>query len=108
MMMGEARPPSTSTAFMLPKVPVTKIIYCQRKSSVADPDPGSGMETNQDPGLTYQFLESLETDFRAKNKDSYPGSGIFLTLDPGSGWKNSDSGSGINIPDPQHCDNLIR
>ncbi len=40
MMMGEARPPSTSTAFMLPKGTVTKII--QTKSRVADPDPGSG------------------------------------------------------------------
>jgi hypothetical protein len=28
-------------------------------------------------------------------------SGIFLTRDPG--WKNSDLGPGINIPDPQHC-----
>jgi hypothetical protein len=30
--------------------------------------------------------------------DADPGSGIFLTLDPG--WKKF--GSGINIPDPQH------
>jgi hypothetical protein len=30
-----------------------------------------------------------------------PGSGI---RDPGSGMgKNQDPGSGINIPDPQHC-----
>jgi hypothetical protein len=34
-------------------------------------------------------------------RDADPGPGIFLTLDPG--WKNSDPGSGINIPDPQHC-----
>jgi hypothetical protein len=27
-----------------------------------------------------------------------------LTLDPE--WKNSDPGSGINIPDPQHCPEL--
>jgi hypothetical protein len=33
--------------------------------------------------------------------DPVPGSGIFLNLDPG--WKSSYSGSGINIPDPQHC-----
>jgi hypothetical protein len=32
--------------------------------------------------------------------DLDPGSGIFLTLDPGS--KNSDPRSGINVPDPQH------
>ncbi len=29
---------------------------------------------------------------------------LFLFLDPGSGMgKNQDPGSGINIPDPQHC-----
>ncbi len=43
--------------------------------------------------------------------DAIPGSGIFLT--PGSGIRNGDSsdpksgmenvGSGINIPDPEHC-----
>jgi hypothetical protein len=32
--------------------------------------------------------------------DADPGSGIFLTLDPG--WKNFNPGTGINIPDPQH------
>jgi hypothetical protein len=42
--------------------------------------------------------ESLETIFWVKK----PGSGIFLTLDPG--WKKiTGPGSGINIPDPQHC-----
>jgi hypothetical protein len=49
--------------------------------------------------------ESLKTIFGLKilkffNADPYPGSGIFLTLNPG--WKNSDPLSGINIPDPQH------
>jgi hypothetical protein len=34
------------------------------------------------------------------DEDPDPGSGIFLALDPR--WKNSDPGSGINIPDPQH------
>ncbi len=39
------------------------------------------------PSLFYLFLD--------------PGSGI---RDPGSGMgKNQDPGSGINIPDPQHC-----
>jgi hypothetical protein len=29
---------------------------------------------------------------------------LLLFLDPGSGMgKNQDLGSGINIPDPQHC-----
>ncbi len=31
-----------------------------------------------------------------------PVSGIFVTLDPGSGVKNSDTGSGKNIRDLQH------
>ncbi len=31
---------------------------------------------------------------------------LLLFLDPGSGMgKNQDPGSGINIPDPQHCEN---
>ncbi len=34
-----------------------------------------------------------------------PSSGIFKALNPNPGWKNSDLGSGINIPDPQHCTN---
>jgi hypothetical protein len=33
---------------------------------------------------------------------------LLLFLDPGSGMgKNQDPGSGINIPDPQHCRNLF-
>jgi hypothetical protein len=41
------------------------------------------------------FSESLETVFWLKilklfDADAVPGSGIFLTLDPG--WKNSDPG----------------
>jgi hypothetical protein len=46
------------------------------------------------------FSESLEF-FGLKKKLFDPGPRIFLTLDPG--WKNWDPGSGINIPDPQHC-----
>ncbi len=51
------------------------------------------------------FSDSLETIFWAKNIkffDAYPnpGSGIFFTLDLGSGMEKF--GSGINIPDPQH------
>jgi hypothetical protein len=50
--------------------------------------------------------ESLETIFWVKILkffDAVPGSGIFMTLDPGSGTeKNPDPESGINISDPQH------
>jgi hypothetical protein len=49
------------------------------------------------------FFESLETVlgleiFKFFYADPDPGFGIFLTLDPE--WKDSDPGSGINIPDP--------
>ena len=37
-------------------------------------------------------------------KKFYRPSLLLLFLDPGSGrGKNQDPGSGINIPDPQHC-----
>ncbi len=49
--------------------------------------------------IPYNFSESLEKAFRAKN-DADPGSGIFLALDPGSGMEKF--GSGMNIPYPQH------
>jgi hypothetical protein len=60
---------------------------------------GSGMN------ITEHIFESLETIFWVKifkffDADPDPGSGVFLTLDPG--WKNSDPGSGINITDSQH------
>ncbi len=50
--------------------------------------------------------ESLETIFRLIilklfDLDPNPGSGIFLTLDLGSGMEKFRSV--INIPDPQHC-----
>jgi hypothetical protein len=86
---------------------------CLHKCSVADPDPGSGvflpgMEKNPDPDLRsgmnipVNFAGRLETVFRVKilkffDEDPDPGSGIFFTLDPG--WKISDPGSGINIPE---------
>jgi hypothetical protein len=64
-------------------------------------DPGSGMMNIQD-----HFSESLETFLGLKilkffHADPDPKSGILFNLDPG--WKNSDPGSEINIPDPQHC-----
>ncbi len=63
-------------------------------------DRGSGLN-NPD-----HISKSLGTIFSLKYLDSFmadpdPGSGVFLTLDPGSGM--AKFGSGINIPDPQHC-----
>jgi len=51
------------------------------KFSVANPDPGSGIEDLFDPWIR-------DTGWRQF------GSGM---------EKKSDPGSGINIPDPQHC-----
>ncbi len=64
-----------------------------------DPGSGSGMGKNPDPGsgmnIPDHFSESLEKVFGVKNTyskyfEADPGSGIFLTLDPG--WKNWDPG----------------
>ncbi len=103
-------------------------------SRVVDPDPGSGAfwpldsgwEKNsgfgsgirihdQHPKSFFLFYFIISFYFflapkKLKFCDSDPGSGIFLTLDPG--WKirildPGCFGSGINIPDPQHCWRLI-
>ncbi len=63
--------------------PLLTLLYC----SVADPDPGSGV--NNLDHISY----SLETIFGLKYLNS------LRTRDPG--WKKV--GSGINIPDPQQC-----
>jgi hypothetical protein len=54
------------------------------------------------PDYFPESLETVLTVFGVINTyaDADPGSGIFLTLDPG--WKNSSPGSRKNIPDPQH------
>jgi hypothetical protein len=69
-----------------------------------DPDPGSGSGMN----ILDQISKSLETIWvkilKFFGADADPGSGNLF--DPGSGirdGKNTDPGSGINIPDPQHC-----
>jgi hypothetical protein len=54
------------------------------------------------------FSQSLETVLRLKKlkffyADPSPESGIFLALDPVSRTRTEKFGSGINIPDPQHC-----
>ncbi len=69
--------------------------------------PGSRMDKKPRSGSGMNILdhisESLETILWVKilkffDADADPG--IFWTLDPGG--KNSDPGSAINIPDPQH------
>jgi hypothetical protein len=40
-------------------------------------------------------------------KKQFFGLKILKFLDADPGWKNLDPGSGINIPDPQHCFNAI-
>ncbi len=90
--------------------------------SVADPDPGLGTILTPGSGIRDVRKSALGSGIR----DEPPGS-YFLELrnlffafllkffdeDPGSGMetvrirdeKKSDQGSGINIPDPQHCYN---
>ncbi len=70
-------------------------------------DPGSvmGKKSGSGPRDKHHgsYFQKLGSNFWFKilkifYVDPDPGSGIFLTLDPG--WKHSDPGSGINIPDP--------
>ncbi len=62
--------------------------------SVADPDPGSGAfltpgwVERQDPEPEFVFFWLKYFNFLMRIRDP--------------GWKKSDPGSGINIPDPQH------
>ncbi len=85
-------------------------IFKRVASSVADPDAGSiaflisgsGVRDGKNPDLGSRMnipdhsSESLETVFWVSDPGS---SGSLWIRDPG--WKNSDPGSGINIPDPQ-------
>jgi hypothetical protein len=63
-------------------------------------NPGAGLKH---PG---SYFRELRNNFfglkilKFFDADLDPGSVIFSTLDPG--WKNSDPGPEINIPDPQH------
>ncbi len=91
--------------------PTIYLTYFSPLCSVADPGSGafltlgSGMEkiwSGSGMNILDHFSESLETVFCVKNT-LWCGSGICLTLDRDPVWKNSDTGSGINIPDPQHC-----
>ncbi len=54
-----------------------------------NPDPGSGKYGINIPDLIFENLDA----------DPDPGTGTLSTVDPG--WKKSDPGSGINLPDPQ-------
>ncbi len=58
------------------------------------------MNISEFPRAQKQFFGLKILKFFNGNPD--PGSGIFFTLNPGSAMKNSDPGSGINIPDPLH------
>jgi hypothetical protein len=69
--------------------------------SVTEPDPGSGDFLTPGSGMNNpdHISESLETIFCLKKFKS------FMQIRDG---KNSDPGSVINIPDPQHCSILQR
>jgi hypothetical protein len=55
------------------------------------------------PDPLHRVSESLVTilEFIVPNPDPDPGSGAYLTPEPGSGMEKF--GSEINIPDPRHC-----
>jgi hypothetical protein len=61
---------------------------------------GSGMNIPDHISESFEKFFGLKI-LKAFYVDPDPGSGIFLLRDPG--WKNSDPGAEINIPDPQHC-----
>jgi hypothetical protein len=56
----------------------------------------------------FNFVKFVTTEKSMLSKKYFHLSLLVLFLDPGSGMgKNQDPGSGINIPDPQHCRNQI-
>jgi hypothetical protein len=92
--------------------------------SVADPDPGSGIGCIFDPWIRDPGWEKVSIRIRDEQPGSYflelrnhffaffgvkilkffdedPGSGMETVRIRDPGWKKV--GSGINIPDPQHC-----
>ncbi len=76
---------------------------CGSGSGIRDP----GWVKNQDPGSGINISESLETIFGVKilkffDADADPDSGSGSLFDSGS-----DPGSGIHIPDPQHCPQIL-
>ncbi len=82
-------------------------IQCLFDPWIRDPEWVKIKNRIQDAGWTSRIILSraLKQFFGLKilkfcDAHPDPGSRIFLTRDPG--WKNSDLGSGINIPDPQH------
>jgi hypothetical protein len=71
-------------------------------------DPGwvKNQDSLSEMNVLNHISESLESIFGLKILkffDADPGSGILLTLDPGSGIEREGSGILINIPDTQHC-----
>jgi hypothetical protein len=82
-------------------------------TSVADPGsgafftPGSGMGEKSGSGSGMNnpdhIFESLETIFWVKILKFFDADSVWKKFGSGiQGGKNSDPGSGLNIPDPQH------
>jgi hypothetical protein len=110
--------------------PCKLCIPCKKncvESSVADPDPGSGIGYLFDPWIRDPGWEKVSIRIRDEQPGSYflelrnhfffaflgvnilkffdedPGSGMETVRIRDPGWKKVGSGvSGINIPDPQH------
>ncbi len=77
-----------------------------QETSVADPGSGASLTPvtgwdgkHQDPESEMNIQDHFFKKLRNRCGSGIPR--VVLTLDPG--WKNSNQGSGINIPYPQHC-----
>ncbi len=64
-------------------------------------DPKWDKSQDPDPGWTTRIIFPRASKLKFFNTD--PESGMEKMLIRYPGWKNSDPGSGVNIPDPQHC-----
>jgi hypothetical protein len=102
---------STKTQIVTTPMFIPRLVGTEKHViSVADPDPGSGASLTPGSGtgkksgsgmnIPDHISDSLETVFRGKNTcfGAVPDPGCFL---PRS--RVEKFGSGINIPDPQHC-----
>ncbi len=104
--MGQRDPGLEKLCILHKKAQIFTVLRIWIRDPVLSLAPGSGIgKSGSGMNIPDHFFDSLETVFwvrilRIFDADPDPGSGIFLTLDPG--WTNSAPGSGINIPDPHH------
>ncbi len=74
-------------------------IRCFFDPRIRDP----GWVKNNNPDHISENLETIFWDKILQFFDADPGFGMEIIRIQDPRWKNSDPGTGINIPDPQHC-----